>query len=282
VSYLKKYGILLFIFLLFSFISPVKAGFEPLVATELSEEYTFSLPRHINVVKNGKASTVTTFSKTTKSYIDSLNVDGEVILISPKEHTFIYEGMQLQIEVYLRERKTIVEDIPFSNKDWYVTGLAYGSKRIKQEGIPGKKQIVKDIYMREGKPIKEKVISQTVLSQPTEQITEIGTTRVYKTATIDGHTFQYWRTLTVVATSYDHTCKGCNHFTATGWWLTKGIVAVDPRVIPLGTKMYVPGYGFGNAQDTGGAIKGNRIDLAFDDIRYGNWSKRTVTIYIID
>lgn len=281
-SYLKKYGFLLFTFLLFLFISPVKAGFEPLEATELSEGYTFNLPRHINLVRNGKSISVTTFSKTTQSYIDSLNIDGEIFLVSPKEHTVIYEGMQLQIEVYVRERKTIIEDISFGNKNWYVTGLAYGSKRIKQEGVLGKRQVVKDIYTREGKPVKEKIISQTVLSQPTEQITEIGTTRVYKTATIDGHTFQYWRTLTVVATSYDHTCKGCNHWTATGRWLTKGIVAVDPKVIPLGTKIYIPGYGHGDAQDTGGAIKGNRIDLAFDDIRYGNWSKRTVTIYIID
>jgi 3D (Asp-Asp-Asp) domain-containing protein len=62
-----------------------------------------------------------------------------------------------------------------------------------------------------------------------------------------------------------------------------GIVAVDPRVIRLGTKLYVEDYGFCVAGDTGGAIKGTRIDLGFDTyseaIRFG---RRTVAVYVLD
>lgn len=67
--------------------------------------------------------------------------------------------------------------------------------------------------------------------------------------------------------------------TATGTHAHYGTVAVDPSVIPLGTKMYIPGYGYGVAEDTGGAIKGNRIDLFFDDVDEAlHWGRRTVTV----
>ncbi|MEW6771829.1 MAG: peptidoglycan DD-metalloendopeptidase family protein [Bacillota bacterium] len=67
--------------------------------------------------------------------------------------------------------------------------------------------------------------------------------------------------------------------TATGTRARRGTVAVDPEVIPLGTKMYIPGYGYGIAEDTGGDIKGNRIDLFFDDVDEARqWGRKTVTV----
>ena len=87
--------------------------------------------------------------------------------------------------------------------------------------------------------------------------------------------------LKVFSTSYDKNCKGCNETTATGLPTGHGVVAVDPKVIPLGTKLYVPGYGTAIAGDTGGNIKGNRVDLGFDDVKHGWWSARFVEIYIL-
>ncbi|MEW6226501.1 MAG: peptidoglycan DD-metalloendopeptidase family protein [Bacillota bacterium] len=67
--------------------------------------------------------------------------------------------------------------------------------------------------------------------------------------------------------------------TATGTRAHHGTVAVDPSVIPLGMKMYIPGYGYGVAEDTGGAIKGNRIDLFFDDVDEAlQWGRKTVAV----
>lgn len=67
--------------------------------------------------------------------------------------------------------------------------------------------------------------------------------------------------------------------TATGTKAKRGTVAVDPSVIPFGTKMFIPGYGYGIAEDTGGAVKDNRIDLFFDSVEEAMaWGRRTVTV----
>ena len=92
----------------------------------------------------------------------------------------------------------------------------------------------------------------------------------------------------MVATAYYAFGKGGNDIngngiTAIGLRARKGIVAVDPRIIPLGTKLYIPGYGEALAADTGGWIKGNRVDLCFETLedcfRYG---KRKIKIYLVE
>ena len=97
------------------------------------------------------------------------------------------------------------------------------------------------------------------------------------TITVDGKTYTYSKTLTVMITAYTHTGRK----TSTGVWPKIGTVAVDKSVIPYGTKMYIPGYGFGVAQDTG--VSGNHIDVFFDTeaecIQFGR--KRDRTIYIL-
>ena len=69
--------------------------------------------------------------------------------------------------------------------------------------------------------------------------------------------------------------------TATGVPVTRGIVAVDPGVIPLGTRLYIPGYGYAVASDTGGGVRGNMIDLGYPDNVAVDWTTRWVDIYIL-
>ncbi len=93
----------------------------------------------------------------------------------------------------------------------------------------------------------------------------------------------YGRTIYVDATAYSAYDPGNGSYTARGSFLRKGIIAVDPSVIPLGTRVYIPGYGEAIADDTGGAIVGNRIDIAFDSheeaIYFG---RQQLEIYIIE
>lgn len=83
------------------------------------------------------------------------------------------------------------------------------------------------------------------------------------------------------ATGYSRFDPGCGNYTATGEFVRYGLAAVDTDVIPLGTNLYVEGYGHAIAADTGGAIVGNRIDLAFDSYEEAlNWGRRGVNVYI--
>lgn len=91
------------------------------------------------------------------------------------------------------------------------------------------------------------------------------------------------RKLTMEATAYTTQDPGCGLYTARGNRLRKGLVAVDPRVIPLGTRLYIPGYGYAVADDTGGAIKGHKIDLAYESrseaLQFG---RRMIEVYILE
>jgi len=94
--------------------------------------------------------------------------------------------------------------------------------------------------------------------------------------------YRYSRKLRVFATSYDPNCPGCNSTTALGMKAGYGVIAVDPKVIPLGSNVYVPGYGSAIAGDTGSAIKGNVVDLGFNNVKNGWWSSRYTDIYILE
>ncbi|KRG14695.1 3D domain-containing protein [Lederbergia galactosidilytica] len=94
-----------------------------------------------------------------------------------------------------------------------------------------------------------------------------------------------YKTMTVKATAYTASCKGCSGITATGINLKKKpnakVISVDPKKIPLGTKVYVEGYGEAIAGDTGSAIKGNKIDLHMSTKKKAlNWGVRTVKIKV--
>src|SRR5699024_8712476 len=96
---------------------------------------------------------------------------------------------------------------------------------------------------------------------------------------------QQAQTMTVEATAYTAECEGCSGITATGIDLTQDrnakVVAVDPSVIPLGSTVHVEGYGTAIAGDTGGAIKGNRIDVHVPTTDEAlQWGRKNVNITV--
>ena len=98
-----------------------------------------------------------------------------------------------------------------------------------------------------------------------------------------GLSFGHYRKLwTMETTGYSPTDPGVTGVTYTGIPMQKGVIAVDPLIIPLGTRMYVMGYGEGIAADIGSAIKGNKIDLAFSNRGQAlQWGRRRVHVYIL-
>ncbi|MTI82089.1 MAG: hypothetical protein FH758_14710 [Firmicutes bacterium] len=93
-----------------------------------------------------------------------------------------------------------------------------------------------------------------------------------------GETLRYEQEMDMLATAYTHT----GNPTASGEWPEPGMVAVDPNVIPLGTRVYVEGYGYATALDTGSAIKGNRVDLFMDTKKEAlRWGVRKIKVYVL-
>lgn len=94
-----------------------------------------------------------------------------------------------------------------------------------------------------------------------------------------------YKTMTVKATAYTASCKNCSGITATGINLKKNpkvkVISVDPKIIPLGTKVHVEGYGMAIAGDTGGAMKGKKIDVFIPSKKKAlNWGVKTVKIKV--
>ena len=93
----------------------------------------------------------------------------------------------------------------------------------------------------------------------------------------------YSRVIRVEATAYSSAEPGLSSYTALGTVCQRGVIATDPNIIPLGTRVFIPGYGYAVAEDTGGAIVGHKIDVAFDTIaECYEFGRQFIDIYILD
>ena len=117
-----------------------------------------------------------------------------------------------------------------------------------------------------GKKYHEMLLMSKLLKDKQDKVVAVGTKAV-KPIQVASRGNETGKEIYVIATAYTANCNGCSGTTATGINLHANpnakVIAVDPSVIPLGTKVYVEGYGYAVAADTGGAIKGNKIDVFF-------------------
>jgi len=203
---------------------------------------------------------------------------------------------KLQEETESLPKKTVYQDDPETEA---------GEEKVLEEGADGKKiKIYKITYYKankdtsDGGPERSRGDSSEV-NQNEEYSRELqsvettpakdkkvlrGTKIVWRTLDTPDGQIKYWKKMRVYATYYYPFCEGCTGTgrTVLGSKAGFGIVAVDPKVIKLGSHLYIPGYGTAVAGDTGGNINDNIIDLGFDDAKTANWSTRFTDIYIID
>jgi 3D (Asp-Asp-Asp) domain-containing protein len=161
--------------------------------------------------------------------------------------------------------------------------LPPGKVKIVRHGQPGVALTMVDYTQTDGK-LNKHVVTRVVRKPQARIVAEgVGTRNAiadFARHGLEKTSYIASGALDMVATAYTAGCGGCTGYTASGYRAGHGIVAVDPRIIPLGTRLYIPGYGFAIAGDTGGAIRGNRIDLGFDSLSGAlQFGRRVVKVY---
>lgn len=159
-----------------------------------------------------------------------------------------------------------------------VDTLPKGEEKVLQEGTVGLDEVEEEIHYKQGDVIDTKELQRKTITPMQPKVVQVGTREVEVSRSYD----RVREVITMEATAYLPTDGGGDGITATGIRARHGVVAVDPNVIPLGTRVYIPGYGEAIAADTGGDIVGNRIDVVLED--YGSamqFGRRTVDVYIL-
>ena len=215
--------------------------------------------------------------------------------------TETYDGMEVTVNCTVQMEQTYTVDIPYETIECLDPTLPEGQKVVLVEGVTGQVRKTANVVYVNSEETSHTVLEETVTVQPVNQIVAVGTGTeedVNSNApaigngvivTADGEVLTYSRKEQFTATAYTHTDAGCNMTTATGTTVRMGTVAVDPTVIPYGTRMFIVTndgsyiYGIGTAEDCGGAIKGNRLDLYFGtDAECWQFGVKGCTVYFLD
>jgi len=189
--------------------------------------------------------------------------------------------------VRVSERVEVEEKpLPFETAYQPIDDLEIDNQRVVEAGAYGVLANRVRVRLEDGEETQRFVEGDWVARQPEPRVIGYGTQIIPRSINTDDGPIQYCRAVNMYATSYSPSRAGvpagAKNFgiTASGQPLTRGLVAIDRSLIPFGTMMYVPGYGFAEAADTGGGVKGRWIDLGYDDDNYVAWHQY-VTVYFL-
>ncbi|MCM3758948.1 ubiquitin-like domain-containing protein [Sporosarcina aquimarina] len=272
---------------------------EPSLESKVGNSGEISIDKAFQVtLKDGEKSTkVWSTSTTVADFLKNENIQlGELDrLESDKEQLLLPKSVVSIVRV---EKVTDVVEEPtdFDVKTRTDDNLLKGRKKVVREGENGKVRKRFEIVKENGKEVSRKLIREHVVAHPKTQVVSVGSkvalasatpqSSTVKTSVSRGNGSESGKVMYMNATAYTAHCTGCSGITATGINLAANpnlkVIAVDPSVIPLGSKVWVEGYGYAIAGDTGGAIKGNRIDLHVpNDAAAKKFGRRQVKIKVL-
>jgi 3D (Asp-Asp-Asp) domain-containing protein len=260
---------------------------EPDLSTSLKgkKELAVSVRRAValTVIEGGHEQKVETAAVSIRELLKELNIVlGDQDRVSIPLDNAPAEGMKVQVVRRTEQVVTVQEEIPFETETHADGNLQVGVTEVVQKGQAGLKEIRRRIVVEDGREVSNEVVEEKVVKEPVIQVVAYGTMGVVSRG---GREYRYTRELDMMATGYTagkESNPDGHGITYTGMRAERGVVAVDPRVIPLYTRLYIEGYGPAIAGDTGGAIKGNRIDLCFDSLSEAlDWGIRPVKVYVL-
>lgn len=269
-------------------------------AVEGAAAITVRRAQKITVHYHGQTTLVTGFGETAGELLSrlGLEVTGEdVVSHGLEEET--YDGMVLRVDRPEILRQVYTAAIPHPVSRCSDPTLPAGTEAVLTPGSDGEMRCTAEITYLGGQEASRQVLSETVTRQPVAEIIAVGTGSApavsEKPVIADGRitlptgeVLTYTRKDTVRATAYTHTDRGCDTVTATGTRVHRGTAAVDPRFIPYGTRMFIVSsdgsyvYGIAAAEDCGGDIKGDRMDLYLPThAQCTAFGRRVCTVYFL-
>jgi 3D (Asp-Asp-Asp) domain-containing protein len=229
-------------------------------------------------------------------YVGPKDVAGNVLweLKNDTGMDYVYEGY-LNDKLYEGDtvflRSAVVKEfitsvkVPFEREIQPSGDLMPGVELLIQEGQYGEMTTTTTVTYESGEEISRHVTAVEITEEPIREIILIGEglpeQEEEEEKIFDG--FTYERVLEMEASAYSAQQNNLSAYTATGSRAVYGVVAVDPDIIPLGTWVYIEGYGKALASDTGSAIKGNKIDLCFNTVEECfQFGRKDIQVYILD
>lgn len=275
-------------------------------------EITVQRKQSVTVIHGSKTIEVSSYGETVEALLSRINlILTQEDVVSHPLNTATYDGLVITISRSVQMEETYTTVIPYKTAYCYDASLDEGEQMVLTPGVDGQLLCSATVYYIDGEEINRTINSQVVTRQPVDAVIAIGTYVEQEEpipmpsepafgvntgplpvigdgiiTTPDGQVLTYTQKLDCVATAYS--CNGHPGITYSGTPARIGAIAVDPTVIPLGTRMYIYTndgeyiYGIATAEDIGGAIKGNKVDLYFDTFdECWTFGVRAVTVFIL-
>lgn len=246
----------------------------------------------VTLNSDGEQYDIWTTSTTVADFLKKKSIVlGEMDRVEPAIDEKLTEQTEVHVIRVEKVTDVVEEEVDYATVTRRDSNLASGNEKVVQEGSKGLVEKHYEVILENGKEVSRKLVKEETKKESKDRIVAVGTRQVSPSVSRGGYSQPSravsGKSFTVTATAYTANCTGCSGITATGINLKQNrnakVIAVDPRVIPLGTRVYVEGYGEAIAGDTGGSIKGNKIDVHVPTkADAANWGRRTVKITILN
>ncbi len=259
--------------------------------------------REVTVDYYGEIITAASSNETVGQLLTRLNIAlGQYDVVSMPLDAQTEDGMSIRIKQVIHTEEVYTADLPHETSYCYDPSLPEGARTILVEGVDAQVRCTAAVTYVNGEETERSILAQEQIQPGVTELIAIGSGDAWTADDPDGmpiitdstitlptgEVLTYTGTMQARATAYTHTDAGCDFYTSTLTRVRWGTVAVDPRYIPYGTRMFIITndgtyvYGLAVAEDCGGAIKGNRIDLYMptheECIRFG---RKDATIYLL-
>ncbi|KMM36013.1 hypothetical protein AB986_19785 [Alkalihalobacillus macyae] len=281
---------------------------------KLKEDMNITVDEAFQMTVNdgGKQTNVWTTSTTVAGFLEQQNIQlGELDRVEPEKDSNVKENSEIKVIRVEKVTDVVEESIDYATVTKEDRSMQKGKEKILEAGSEGKQEKHYEVVLENGKEVSRELKKTKVVKQKSDRIVSVGTQVITQLAekkssnapaktekstasksssapkSKSNASTSGGKVLNVSTTAYTANCTGCSGITSTGYNLKTNpnakVIAVDPSVIPLGSKVHVEGYGTAIAADTGGAIKGNKIDVFFSSksAAYA-WGNKTVKITILN